>query len=853
MLSGIRDWGIWDWFSRGTDGPIGGTRLSPDFQSHTTNPSAKLAAHWHWLAGMNSLWWDLREAFRGLRKAPALVAICVLSLGLGVGVNLTLFSWLSAMFFDRPTIGRPNEVVGIEPGNSNQFSYLNYRDLKDAGLFASVFGSRRTELSLRTGDVTQSVPGLAVTGNFFEGLDVRAQFGRVFTDAEGSPGRDAQVVVASHAFWRRTLAADPNTIGRVLNLNGRPYTLLGVLAPDYRAVTPIESPDLYLPLDVLGSTNLSQRRNDNALAVMARLRPGMGIDQARSQLTAFGQRMEQAFPAENRGMKDVASVFPGIDIRRHGLPGDTPTLVALLMGLFGLVLLVACGNVAGLLMVRGAGRRQEIAVRFALGASRRRVVQSLLTEGLLLASIGTASALLLVVWLAPLMSAYGLPGLGGAHVDLQPDLALVAYAALITLFTAIVCGITPALRSTKGHITADIQKGGTRTATGHLRLRHTFVVAQVAISLFLLVIASLFLRSLLRVASTDPGFDVAHGVVVRVPASSIAPGQQVAVSEQIAGQLKGVAGVRSVSWAMLIPLGNDLRAERFAREGRSDRGARTYVNSVAPGFFETLRIPLLRGRDFHANDRPGAQQVVIVSESFVRSYFPGEEALGKLVVTAPDETAAIVGIVKDHAYRNRGGSREPVLYRAYAQIPNMSTQPRPLIIHVRTDQTADASLAAIRRAMAEIDPNGPAFVEPLRESTSQEIVMRRVLGFLLSAIGGLGLLLATIGLYGVMAFVVTSRTSEIAIQMALGASSHHVRWRVLGSGLKLVLIGVAIGTGAALAATRFLTSMLGGLSPSDSVAYVGTAITLGVVGLAASYLPARRATRVDPMAALRQQ
>jgi putative ABC transport system permease protein len=802
---------------------------------------------------MNSLWWDLKEAFRGLRKAPALVCICVLSLGLGVGVNLTLFSWLSAMFFDQPTIARPNEVVGIEPGNSNQFSYLNYRDLKDSAIFERVFGHRRTELSLRTGELTQRVPGLAVSGNFFEGLGVGAQFGRVFTDAEASPERDAQLVVASHGFWRRTLDSDPAAVGRVLNLNGRPYTLLGVLPPDFRAVTPIESPDLYVPLNVLGTTNLSQRRNDNALIAMARLRPGMGIDQARSQLTAFGQRMEQSYPTDNRGMKDVASVFPSTEIRQRGGPRDTPTLVALLMGLFGLVLLVACGNVAGLLMVRGAGRRQEIAVRFALGASRRRVVQSLLTEGLLLASIGTASALLLVIWLAPVMSAWGLPGLGGAHVDLQPDLVLVAYAAALTLFTAIVCGITPAMRSTKGQITADIQKGGTRTATGHLRLRHTFVVGQIAISLLLLVIASLFLRSLLRLASTDPGFDVAHGVVVRVPASSVQPGQQVMVSEQIAGRLRGVSGVRSVSWAMLVPLGNDLRGERFAIEGRSERGARTLVNSVGPGYFETMRIPLLRGRDFTVNDRAGAQQVAIVSESFARAYFPGEESLGKLVNTAPGETAAIVGIVKDHAYRNRGGSREPVFYRAFAQIPNMSTQPRPLIIHVRTDQPAESSLRTIRRAMAQIDPNGPSFVEPLRDSTSQELVIRRVMGFLLSTVGGLGLLLATIGLYGVMAFVVTSRTPEIAIHMALGASSRNVRWQVLGSGLKLVLIGVTAGTAIALAATRFLTAMLGGLSPSDPVAYAGTAVVLTVVGLAASYLPARRATRVDPMTALRQQ
>jgi putative ABC transport system permease protein len=408
-------------------------------------------------ANMSSMWWDLREAFRGLRKAPGLVVICVLSLGLGVGVNLMLFSLLSALFFDQPTIARPSEVIGLEPGNSNQLSYLNYRDLKDSGIFESVFGYRRSELSLRTGETTQRVAGLAVSGNFFDGLGVRAQFGRVFNDAEASPEREARVAVASHAFWRRTLDADPHAVGRVLNLNGQPYTLLGVLPSDYRTVMPVESPDLYVPFNVLGATWLSQRRNDSALAVMARLRPGMGFDQARSQLTAFGQQMEQAHPADNLGMKDTAAVFPSHEIRQRGGPRDGPTLIAMLMGLFGLVLLVACGNVAGLLMVRGAGRRQEIAVRFALGASRRRVMQSLLTEGLLLASLGTAAAFLLVVWLAPVLSAYSLPGLGNAHVDLQPDLALVGYAAAIALFTVLVCGITPALRSTKGHILSEIQ------------------------------------------------------------------------------------------------------------------------------------------------------------------------------------------------------------------------------------------------------------------------------------------------------------------------------------------------------------------------------------------------------------
>ena len=432
---------------------------------------------------MNSLLWDFREASRGLRKAPGLVAICLLSLGLGIGVNLTLFSWLSAMFFDQPTIARPIEVVGIEPGNSNQFSYLNYRDLKDSGMFESVFGYRRTELSLRTGEATQRVPGLAVTGNFFEGLGMHAQFGRVFTDTEASPEREARVVVASHTFWRRTLDPIRHAIGRVLNLNGRPYTLLGVLASDYRAMTPVESPELYVPFNVLGATKLSQRPNDNALIVMARLRPGMGLEQARSQLTAFGQQMEQAFPADNRGMRDSAAVFPEHEIRQRGAPGDTPDAHRLADGA------VRSRAARGMWQRRGIAdgswRRAAAGNRRAFRARREPPTGHAEPAGgrSLLASSAQERRSSLVMWLAPVLSEYGLPGLGGAHVDLQPDLVLVAYAAAMTLFTALVCGITPALRSTKGHITADIQKGGSRTATGHLRLRHTFVVAQVAISL----------------------------------------------------------------------------------------------------------------------------------------------------------------------------------------------------------------------------------------------------------------------------------------------------------------------------------------------------------------------------------
>ena len=326
------------------------------------------------------------------------------------------------------------------------------------------------------------------------------------------------------------------------------------------------------------------------------------------------------------------------------------------------------------------------------------------------------------------------------------------------------------------------------------------------------------------------------------------------MSEQIAGRLRSVAGVRSVSWAMLIPLGNDLRGERFAVAGGSDRGPRTYVNSVAPGYFETMRIPLLRGRDFSINDRPGAPTVVIVSETFARSHFPGDEALGKLDRHSPTEDRRRSSAwSRTMPIRIAAAAPEPVLYRAYAQIPNMSTQPRPLIIHVRTEQPAEASLAAIRSAMGEFEPNGPALVEPLRDATSQELVMRRVMGFVLSSVGVLGLILATIGLYGVMAFVVTSRTPKSQFKWRSARHPLTCAGACCGGGLKLVLLGVIIGTVFALAATRPLAAMLAGLSPSDPVDLRGNGPRTHRRRTGGELLPARRATRVDPMAALRQQ
>jgi predicted permease len=803
---------------------------------------------------MHSVFADLRHASRTLKASPGLVVVSVLSLGLGLGVNLTLFTAIEGIFWYEPTIAEPERVVSVQPGNSNQLSYLNYRDLRDSHIFESVAGYRRMGVIFRGEGPAESLSGIVVTPNFFEFLGVPLAAGRPFSEAEAMPERQPRMVVLSHRFWMRRFGGDTTAIGRELTLNGESFAVIGVL-PEVRPVAMLEDPDIYVPISQVVLPTVNDRNNGNALAVLGRLRGDMTREQARAAVTTLAQRLEGEYPADNADMGRPAQILP---LRGGDLAGSSVQLIvpAVAMALFGLVLLSACANVAGLLLARAAGRQREIALRFALGASRTQVVRLLFAESFGLAVLGTIAGAILSLWVTNVLNTVSFNG-SGLNVGLAPSGSLAAYGLALLTATGLLAGLAPALRTTKPNITAAMQSGGSAMATQRLRLRHAFVVGQVAACMILLVLSSLMLRTLTRIASMDPGFDIERGLVaiVGVDPRQYAVDGGLALGERLAERIQAIAGVEAVSFANMRPLGVDFSRTRLTVAGESNAapGALTYVNSVGPRYFATLGIPIVRGRDFSPGERQGSPPVAIVTESFERAYFQGRSALGQRVRRSDAEPyAEIVGVVRDHMFASYGDSSIPVYYTSYLQQPRVSTQVRPLILQVRVNLPPAAMLRQVQQAIADVDPTVLAGVITMRDATGSEAGRRRLVSTLLGSAAVLGLGLAMIGLYGMMAYVVATRTPEIGVRVALGATAAQVLGGVLAQGMRLVGVGLAIGAAVSLAVAQLARSLLAGLSPADPIAFGGTAAFLTMVAIAACYAPARRASRVDPIVALRR-
>jgi predicted permease len=805
---------------------------------------------------IESLLQDVRRAARVLLGSPGLLAVSVLSLGLGLGVNLTLFTAVRAIFFHTPSIAAPNRVVGVEPGNSNQFSYLNFRDLQQSSIFESVAGFRRVTLNLRGRDRVERVNGFAVTANFFEMLGVGTVIGRPFTAAEAAAEAHPRLAVLSFRFWQSRFNEDPAVIGQRLTLNNASFDVIGVLPESYKAVGPTDAPDLYVPLSALVLPTIDNRSNGNALGVLGRLPSGTTREQAQQAVTALGQQLEQTYPRDNRGMERPATLVP-LQVREFGGWQEPLLISTVLLTLFGLVLLSACANVAGLLLARLSRRQREMAVRIALGARRGRLIRMLLAESFGLASLGAAAGGLLFVWLTGLLRTISLPaGLGEMQLSLDFDATVAFYALALVLATGLLCGIVPAWRATRSNVVADIQSGESYGATGRLWMRHAFVVGQVAASVTLLVISALLVRSLMRIAVLDPGFDLDRGLVasVNLEADRYAVDGGLPLGERIVDALRGTAGIESSSFAGIAALGTDTSSTRLEVEGRAPGsvGSRTFLNSVGPGYFATLGIRLVAGREFDARDREGSPEVAIVSEAFARAYFPGETALGKRIRRSDrDAFAEIVGIVADSKFGSITEAPTPLHYSAYTQRPRISTQTRPLVIHVRTTAEPGALVSEVRRVIAAIEPGAFIEVRTLRDATGAEAGLRQLGMRLFGILGLVALLLATIGLYGVMAFVVSSRTREIGTRVALGAASGRILRGVIMEGLRLVAIGIAIGAVISWLLARALVVGLAGLSPADPLAFGSASVLLLLVGLAACYFPARRAAALNPVEALR--
>ena len=805
---------------------------------------------------MDNLLADLRRAARLLSASPGLVLVSVLSLGLGLGANLTLFSFLRAAFFYQPDVAEPERVVGVQPGNSNQYSYLNFRDLQESGIFESVAGFRRVQLNLRVGGEPERVPGLAVTVHFFTALGISAGIGRTFDAAEAAPERPPRIAVLSHAFWQQRFGGSAATIGQSVTINGEPFDIIGVLPEGHRAITPRENPGIYVPISALVLPTIDDRRNGNALDVLGRLRPGATREQAQAAVTVLGQQLAKAYPNDNEGMERPATILP-LRIREFGGWQEPVFISAILFALVGLVLLSACANVAGLLLARIAHRQREIAVRVALGAGRGRLLQMLLTESFGLALVGVMAGGALFLTLARVLQTVGLPAfLGSVTLQLDVDASVLAFALSLTFVTGILCGLVPALRATQTDVAAEMKSGDGHGASGRLWLRHAFVVAQVAASVILLVVSSLLLRSLVRVTTLDPGFDIDRVSVamINVDAQRYALDGGLPLSQRIVERVESMPGVEAVSVAGILALGPDMSATRLQVDGMAPGtiGSRTFLNSVGPRYFATLGIPFVSGRDFAATDRDGAPPVAIVNEALARSYFPGENPIGKRVRRSEREPyCEIIGVVRDSKFGSMGEESMPVFYSTYMQRPRISTQIRPVILHVRTAGAPAAIVPELRRAIAEVDSTVFADVRTLRDATGGEAQLRQFGTQMIGTIGAVALLLATIGLYGMMAFVVSSRTREIGTRMALGAGTGRILWNVLAQGLRLVAIGIAVGGVLSWMLGQMLRGALAGLSPADPIAFGSAILVLTFTGVAAIYFPARRAARLNPVDALR--
>jgi len=815
---------------------------------------------------MESLLRDLRYGLRTLRKSPGFAAVAVLVLGLGTGANTAIFSLANGIFLRPPPVNDPGRLVWVMvrvpfSTRPQDLSYPDYLDLRDRNqIFTDLVAGRELPLALSDGGVPERTRGEIVSGNYFSALGVKMALGRSFSREEDQAPGDRPIAVVSHALWRRRFGSDPGLPGRTVTLNGQPFTVIGVAPEGFSGLEIKSSIDIWVPAAVHAiaapaERNLLTWRDATWFRVFGRLRPDVSPAQARSGLRVLGAGIVREHPGFHDRMEFSAAPLSGaVHVT------DSPELVPiglLLSGVAGFVLLIACGNVAGLLLGRGVTRRREIGIRLAMGATRRRLVRQLLSESLLLALLGAAAGLLLSAWAMDLFVAFAEipPEVAGAA---RPDGRVLVYALTLAVVTALVCGLAPAWTASRfspGSAIKD-EPGLSGRCAPRARLQSLLAMAQVALSVVLLVGAGLFLRSLGKMASVDPGFQVRHGLAVSFDLNlqGYPKERAAAFREEVLERVESLPGVRAASLAGLVPLSGKLVGAGASKEGDAsptDMSSLAFMNTISPGYFRTLGIPLRRGRDFTREDREGAPDVVIVNETLARSFWPGEEPLGKRIsLSGPrGPFLEVVGVARDSKYDELSEAPRPFAYLPYLQSPDLIPESTLL---ARTDGAPSRHLATIRTLLQRMDPQLPLFgVATLEQVVRQRIDKQRGVTSLLGLSGTLAVVVAFLGLYGAIAFSVAWRTREIGIRMALGAAKRQILGMFVREGIRLSLPGIAVGLVLAAGLTRLLTGMLFGITPTDLVTFAGVALLLAGVSALAGYVPARRAARVDPMIALR--
>jgi len=833
---------------------------------------------------VQSLLRDVRHALRLLRKSPGFTAVAVLVLALGIGANTAMFGLVNALLI-RPLPGSGDGVLyGLygrdrnKPDDWRAFSYPNYRDIREGdAVFTHLLAHNLTLVGVREGETTRRVMGALVSANYFQALGVRIIEGRAFLPAEEQPGSAAPVAIVSHGYARRRGVA----LGQTLNVNGQALTVVGVAPLGFSGTTALFSPEVWLPLGLYdttmmdverrGSGHLADRDN-HTLMLVGRLRPGLTREGAEGRLVSLAAGLEQAFPGENKDQ--VLSLRPVARLSVSTQPTDDSALRApfvLLLAMAGVVLLITCLNLANMLLARGEARRKEIAIRLAIGGGRGRVLRQLLTEALVLALLGGAAALVLAYGatrsLLSTLTAFMPIEL---VLDPRPDARVFAFTLAFCLLSTVLFALGPALRITRMDPLADLkeQAGEGRGAATRRLLspRHLLVTAQVALSLTLVTAAGLFIQGARRAAEADPGFRLDGGVVAELD-PSLAGGDETAGRETyraLVERARSLPGVEAASLASIVPFGMMTHSRSVAPVGQPLEGdgvVSAIYTAVGAGYFRALGKDVIRGRDFRPAEEQNATgpRVALVDEPLAHRLWPGQDPLGQRLQIGRDEggaeVAEVVGVVP--GLRHQMFDREP---GPHVYLPVGSHYQANLNLHVRATSSgreAEAALIqALRREIRAVDPGLPVVeLRTLRAHRDASLVLWavRTVARLFTAFGLLALFLAVVGVYGVRSYLVTQRTREFGIRMALGAAPRDVRRLVLGEGLRLLAGGLGVGLVLAALVARGLSSMLYEVSATDPVSFTVAPLLLGLATLLACELPARRATRVAPMAALRHE